>query len=89
MLDAVRAGALFAHDASHEELHRLAVEHFRHLVADDLGIAAALAAHALLRRAGNDFVDTFEMLWQLVAAGMILATAPLLVGRLVALGRVR
>jgi len=51
--------------------------------------AAALAAHALLGRAGNNLVDPFQMRRQLVAARMILAGTPLLVGRVVALDRVR
>src|ERR1035437_298220 len=85
LLDAARAGALLTHDASHKEFNRLHVEHFRNIVADNLGIATALAAGAKLGRAGDDLVDAFQMRRQFVAAGMILAGTPLLLCRLVAL----
>ena len=89
LLDAVRAGALLAQDARHKVCSRLSVEHFRNFVANDLGIATALAASAKLGRARDDLVYPFQMRGQLVAARVILVTSPLLVGRAVALGRFR
>jgi hypothetical protein len=57
LLDAARAVKLLPHDANHNELNRLLVENFGHFVADDIGIATALAARALRIGTRDKFND--------------------------------
>ena len=80
---------ILVHDTSHKELKRLPVDNFGHFIAENLGIAAALAAGADLWPAGNDLVNTLQMLGQFVATGMILTAASSLVSRIASLGRLR
>jgi len=80
---------LLVHDTNHRELNRQPIDNFGHVIAESLGIAAALVAGADFRRAGNDLINTLQMLGQFVATGMILRAASFLVSRIASLGRRR
>lgn len=78
-LFASTAGALLAFDHPHEVLGRAPIENLGFFVADHGGLAAALAAAALLGRAPNDLIHALKMSWQLLTPRMFAAR---LVGRL-------
>src|SRR5260370_24817876 len=64
------ASPLLALGHFHEVLGRLHVENFAHFVADHHGLFSAVAAHALLRRAGHDLFHARKIGRQRLPAGM-------------------
>jgi hypothetical protein len=80
---------ILVHDTSHRELSRLPVCNYGNVIAESLAIAAAPVAGADLWPAGNDLVNTLQMLGQFVATGMILTAASSLESRIASLGRLR
>jgi len=66
----VAAGALLALDHPHEVFGGFDVENFALLVADYVGLPAALAAAALLWRAGDEFLHARQMGGQFDSAGL-------------------
>ena len=65
------AGPLLALGHLHEIPRRLDIQHFAHFVADHCGLAAAVAAYALLRSAGNHPFHTGKIRGQSLTSGML------------------
>jgi hypothetical protein len=84
--DARRTSTLFALDDADKMNGWFLAQHFSLLVTDYAGFAATLVALALLRRAGYDFLNTFQMCRQFVASRMMLPLA-LWLGVLRAIGQ--
>jgi len=77
------------HDNESQRLTAASVCNYGNVIAESLAIAAAPVAGADLWPAGNDLVNTLQMLGQFVATRMILTAASSLESRIASLGRLR